>query len=281
MPIQTVTASAADPIHLTEAKNHLRVNESADDALITALIASARMASEDLTGKSMIVGRFRYVLDSFPGPSLYATQDIQTYSLPAHAILLPVGPVVQIVSIQYLDMAGTLQTMPSADYTYDTSIDPVRITPVFGKIWPVTLPQIGAVMVTFDAGYAAPISADATGNTVAVRGWKSLVVNDAVRFSNSGGALPAPLVANTDYYIQSVVSAGVYTLAATVGGGVIDLTTAGTGLNFLGLVPEPIRSWMLLRIGSMYQSRQETDNGIISSYPFVDSLLDPYRVTVF
>ena len=45
--------------------------------------------------------------------------------------------------------------MPSAEYTVDTACEPARLTPVFGKIWPTTLPQIGAVSVTFDAGYGA------------------------------------------------------------------------------------------------------------------------------
>jgi len=49
--------------------------------------------------------------------------------------------------------------MPTTDYT-DATLggtrrcdDPVRITPTFGKIWPITLPQIDSVAVTYVAGY--------------------------------------------------------------------------------------------------------------------------------
>jgi len=186
------------------------------------------------------------------------------------------------VSIQYTAMDGTTQTMPSSDYAADLACEPARITPVFGKIWPITLPQIGAVQVTFDAGYAAPITANAGADTIALSGpWKTYAVNDVLRLSNSGGALPSPLAENTDYYIQSVVSAGVYKLSATAGGAAIDIADAGSGLNFVGVVPKGIVSWMLLRLGSIYQNREEVallNRGKIEALPYVDGLLDPYRV---
>jgi hypothetical protein len=85
------------------------------------------------------------VLDSFPGPSLMGVPAGLPFSLPGHAILLPKCPVQSVFAIRYLDMAGTTQTMPRADYTVDTACEPARVTPVFGSAWPVSLPQIGAV----------------------------------------------------------------------------------------------------------------------------------------
>lgn len=51
-----------------------------------------------------------------------------------------------------------------------------------------------------------------------------------VRVSNTGGALPAPLVIDTDYFIRDKVG-DTFKLAATLGGAAIDLTTDGTGTN--------------------------------------------------
>jgi hypothetical protein len=48
-----------------------------------------------------------------------------------------------------------------------------------------------------------------------------------------GGALPAPLTIGTEYYVKTA-NAGTYTLSLTQGGAAIDLTTAGTGLQFMG-----------------------------------------------
>ncbi len=45
---------AGEPLTLAEAKLHLRVDLSDDDALITALISAAREQAEFLTGQRLI-----------------------------------------------------------------------------------------------------------------------------------------------------------------------------------------------------------------------------------
>lgn len=204
MPMQLITPPAAEPVSLAEAKLHLRVDFDEDDALIQALISAARQAAEMLTQRQLITARWRMVLDSFPGPSLMGVPAGQTFTLPGHAILLTKSPVASVVEICYLDLAGVSQFMPSAHYTVDKACEPARITPVFGQIWPVALPQIGAVSVTFDAGYGS--AAD---------------------------------------------------------------------------VPEGLKSWIKLRLGSLYAHREEVASmarGRIDPLPFVDGLLDPYKV---
>ncbi|SFB02743.1 phage conserved hypothetical protein, phiE125 gp8 family [Collimonas sp. OK607] len=189
---------------MLEAKLHLRVDFADDDALITALISAARQAAETLTGRQIITARWKMVLDSFPGPSLMGVPNGEVFSLPGHAILLPKCPVQSVVSIGYLDMASVLQTMPATDYTVESACEPARITPVFGRIWPICLPQIGAVSVTFDAGYGDAAS-----------------------------------------------------------------------------VPEGIKIWIKLRVGSLYAHREEValiNRGKIEPLPFIDGLLDPFKV---
>lgn len=190
MPLQLVTPPSGEPVSLAEAKLHLRVDVDDDDALISSLIAAARQAAETLTGRQLISARWKLVLDAFPWGE----------------ILLAKCPVQSIVSIQYLDMNGLSQMLPSSDYVVDTACEPARITPVFGKTWPPTLPQIGAVTVTFDAGYGAASA-----------------------------------------------------------------------------VPEGLKSWVKLRVGSLYAHREEMSilmRGRIDPLPFVDGLLDPYRVAL-
>ena len=190
MSLQLVTPPAGEPVSLAEAKLHLRVDVDDDDSLIGSLIAAARQSAETLTGRQMITARWKLVLDAFP----------------CHAIFLAKCPVQSVVNIQYLDMNGMSQTLPLVDYVVDTSCEPARITPVFGKTWPPTLPQIGAVTITFDAGYGAASA-----------------------------------------------------------------------------VPEGIKSWIKLRVGSLYAHREEMSilmRGRIDPLPFVDGLLDPYRVAL-
>ncbi len=190
MSLQLVTPPAGEPVSLAEAKLHLRVDVDDDDALIGSIISAARQAAETLTGRQLNTARWKLVLDTFP----------------CHAILLAKCPVQSVVNIQYLDMNGMSQTMPLVDYVVDTAYEPARITPVFGKTWPSTLPQIGAVTITFDAGYGAASA-----------------------------------------------------------------------------VPEGIKSWIKLRVGSLYAHREEMSilmRGRIDPLPFVDGLLDPYRVAL-
>jgi uncharacterized phiE125 gp8 family phage protein len=170
------------------------------------LISAARQAAETLTNRQFVTARWRLVLDSFPGPSLMGVPSGQPFSLPGHAILIPKSPLQSVVEIRYLDMAGVSQVMPAVNYAVDSVCEPARITPVFGQIWPISLPQIGSVSVTFDVGYGSAAS-----------------------------------------------------------------------------VPEGIKSWIKLRIGSLYAHREEVaalSRGRIEALPFIDGLLDPYKVVL-
>jgi head-tail adaptor len=87
--------------------------------------------------------------------------------------------------------------------------------------------------------------ADAAADTLTVSGPVSYEVGDPVELANYGGALPAPLAANTTYFVKTA-AAVVYTLAATAGGVTIDLTTTGTGRHLFAprilVLDEPPRN---------------------------------------
>jgi hypothetical protein len=288
MPLRLITPPTALPIDVNDVRQHIKQDITDDDNLILLYLGAAVDFAQSITQRQFMAARYQYVLDSFPGPSLMGVPIGNAFTIPAHAIAIPRTPLIQVVSIQYTAMDGSNQTMPAFDYTIDSTCDPPRITPVFGKIWPINLPQIGSVRVTFDAGYMAPITI--SGNNVTVTGWKTLSVGDNVRLSNSGGALPAPLKAKTDYFVQSVVNPGVYTLAASSGGSVIAIPSQQMlGINYLGQtglnrspgeLPDGLKSWMLLRSDSLYSFRGETANsrGTIAMLPFIDRLLDPFKV---
>ncbi|PPU93743.1 head-tail connector protein [Xanthomonas albilineans] len=195
----------AEPVSLAQVKLHLRVDVAEDDALILALISSARQMAETLTNRQLLSATWNLVLDAFPGPSLIGVPAGTTYSIPEHAILIAKGPVQAVTSIVYQDMNRNLVTLPPTDYVVTSTDDLTRITPIFGQIWPPTLPQIGAVNVQFLAGYA-----DSTQ------------------------------------------------------------------------VPEGIKHWIKLRVDSLYNQRGEVafTRGNMGKLPYVDALLDPYRIVL-
>lgn len=133
--VQTV-APVVEPITLTEAKDHLRVDISDDDTLINALIEAARARAETETHRQFITATFEKTLDFFP-----------------NVIWLEKPKVQSVSSIQYIDTAGTTQTLPAAEFRVDVASEPARIEPAFGFTWPITRPIINAVTVTYVAGY--------------------------------------------------------------------------------------------------------------------------------
>jgi hypothetical protein len=55
--------------------------------------------------------------------------------------------------LENIDSSELTEWLPATNYAMDLACEPARITPKFGQIWPINLPQIGSVWVTFDAGY--------------------------------------------------------------------------------------------------------------------------------
>lgn len=162
MPIQRIVDPTVEPLTLAEAKTQCKVEFTDDDALIEALISAARDFAENRVERSLCTQTWVQTLDQFPGPSLTGIPFMRSYSIPPHAIVLERPPVQSITSVTYLDMTGIWQTMPTSDYVDVTNggaqrvDDLVRITPVFGQIWPIPMPQIESVKVTYVAGYGDP-----------------------------------------------------------------------------------------------------------------------------
>lgn len=223
MPSILVTAPTAEPIALSDAKKHLRVDFSDDDALILGLISAARQEAEQITRRALVTQSWRITLDQFPRPSMnvasanwYGPQwgvapgpltTVQADGKTGYEIWLPYGKLQSVESVSYIDENGVLQTLSNTKYKIDTISEPGRIVPSYGNTWPGTRNEINAVIVDFTCGYGA--AAD---------------------------------------------------------------------------VPQPIKQWMMLRIGALYENRESDVNvqrGSLESLPFVDGLLMPYRMFGF
>jgi uncharacterized phiE125 gp8 family phage protein len=138
MASKLITAPATEPVTVAEAKAHLRVDSADDDALITALIVSARQGAEHITGRALMPQTWELALDKFP-----------------RQINLSRAPLTSITSIKYLDESGVLRTMTEGAYLLDGHSEPARMTPAYGTNWPATRCQANAVLVQFVAGYTS------------------------------------------------------------------------------------------------------------------------------
>lgn len=285
MPEILLQRPFGEPIDLAEAKLHLRITDAAQDPIIASMLTAARVAAETITRQQLLYARYQLVLDRFPMAGVGSPLPFEhVVNVPGFAIVLPHSPVVDVVSIDYLDMNGTRQTMAPGDYVVNAALMPAIVTPAFGKIWPIPLPQIGSVSVTYDAGYVSvctvPGSLPAT--QIQVRGPVTWAPGQSVQFFNSGGTLPTPLQAGAPYTVTAA-NAGRYALQDPAGNPVT-LTDAGSGTSYVYGGPEPvpegIRNWILIRTGSLYENREEVailNRGRVEELPFIDGLLDPYR----
>lgn len=130
---------ATEPLSLGDAKEHLRVDYTDDDDLISGLVTAARQHVEETTARALITQTWTLKLDSFPPDT----------------ILLPRPPLQSVTSITYLDSDGNSQTLSSDLYDVHTGDVPGRVTRGYNDTWPLTRGIPNAVTVTFVAGYGA------------------------------------------------------------------------------------------------------------------------------
>jgi uncharacterized phiE125 gp8 family phage protein len=153
MNIKILARGTSEPVTLAEAKLHLRVDLSNDDALITAMISAAREMVERYTSRTLIYTAYRLTMDNWP-------YDIELPRSPAieAAANLVTGIAYITPRIRYYDGDGNQQTMTYAAGDFEILLDnnpPLLVLPPSG-IWPVTYPlQRGAIEIDWIAGYGS------------------------------------------------------------------------------------------------------------------------------
>lgn len=140
MRMTLITPPAGEPLTLADAKLHLRVDGTHEDALISSMIRTAR---QKLDGRDGFLGR----------ALMLQTWEMSLDAFPAREIKIPLVPLNAIVSVIYIDRDGIEQTVDAQNYEADTSVDEGWIVPVRGFHWPVTMHTINAVRIRFIAGY--------------------------------------------------------------------------------------------------------------------------------
>ena len=187
MSLTLIKPPDSEPLSISEAKAHCRVEHKADDAMMTSLIASARLAAEHELQRPLITQTWEASYEKFPSGQ---------GGIP----LVKFRPR-NVLSIAYLDENGLDAYVSDDAYVLDATTVPGWVFPAYQTFWPNARVFANSVRVRFTAGYG-----DATA------------------------------------------------------------------------VPQCIKQWMLLMIGSMYAFRELTTERAQSRLPYVNSLLDPERI---
>jgi uncharacterized phiE125 gp8 family phage protein len=138
--LKLVTAPAAYPFSVEEAKAHLRVDFDDDDDLIEAMLRAAIDSAERFTGRAFVEQTWDYFLDTFPADRCSPIQ-------------IPNPPLLEIEGVFYRDNAGNEQEFNAAGYVVDDASEKARIALPSSGSWPSIASRINAVRIRFRAGY--------------------------------------------------------------------------------------------------------------------------------
>lgn len=136
MLLQLVTPPASEPLTTDEAKAQLRLEHNEDDTLVAALVVEARECAEAFTNRALLTQTWKLLLPGF-----------------CAKIDLPKPPLQSVASVKYLDASGVEQTLDPSRYEVISDANQAFIIPAYGASWPTVREQMGAVRVTFVAGY--------------------------------------------------------------------------------------------------------------------------------
>lgn len=147
--LQRVVEPTSEPITAAEAKLWTRIDGTADDAIVTRLIAAARQDAERECRRTLFT----------------TTLELRLGGFPSWRIWLPRPRIASITHVKYYDATGTLQTLASTEYDFDA--DSGILQPAPTKVWPGTQPdRLGAVQVRYVAGWS-----DVANIPAAIKQW--------------------------------------------------------------------------------------------------------------
>jgi phage conserved hypothetical protein, phiE125 gp8 family len=140
MSLQLLAPPAAEPVTLAEAKAHLKIDTSDEDALVTTLITAARARAEWHTGRAFITQRWCQRLDAWPHDNVVA---------------LALPPLVSVEEVALTDAGGLRTVLGATAYRIDAASTPGRV--IFADR-PASLRTRDCVEISFTAGYGEAAS---------------------------------------------------------------------------------------------------------------------------
>lgn len=135
MSLQLLTPPETEPVSVAEAKAHLKVDTSDEDALIETLITAARARAEWHTGRAFITQHWRYYVDVWP------VGGVAELSLP---------PLISVEDVTVTDASGARTVLDPSAYRVDAASVPGRV--IFASR-PRSLRSRDCLEITFTAGY--------------------------------------------------------------------------------------------------------------------------------
>jgi uncharacterized phiE125 gp8 family phage protein len=140
MSLVMTSGPGLEPITLAEAKAHLRVDGTAEDALIQSLIVTSRLHVEAALGLALITQSWSWFIDRWPK---------------GQKLALPLRPVQALAAVRLWRTDGSSEVLPLDQLFLDGQAQPARL--VWLGAGPPFDPgrRANGIEVAFTAGYGA------------------------------------------------------------------------------------------------------------------------------
>lgn len=140
MALVMTSGPALEPVSLSEAKAHLRVDSTDEDTLISSLIITSRLHIEASLGLALISQSWSLFLDDWPDGS---------------TVRLPMRPLQTVSAVRLYAEDESITTLPANSYYVDAKGVPARIARLGGLGWPRPQRSTNGIEIAFTAGYGS------------------------------------------------------------------------------------------------------------------------------
>lgn len=136
------TEPSTEPVTAAEVKTQTRIDYTEHDGELNALITTARKIAEE----------------GYLWRALLTQTCIDKFDVFADAMELRWSPTIAITTVQYVDTAGTTQTLANTVYELGVINGAGVLRLKYGQSWPSIRSHEDAVTVTYTAGYGTAAS---------------------------------------------------------------------------------------------------------------------------
>jgi uncharacterized phiE125 gp8 family phage protein len=171
MALILTTPPSGEPISLAEAKAHLRLYISDDDAYVSTLIIAARRAIESRYGINIMQQSWSLFSDTWPADGIFH---------------LPLWPIVSVESLTSFADDDTPVVIDPAHYYLDQATRPPRLALRRGRIFAPPGRKINGLKLSFTTGFGGQVPQEIKQAVLAVvADWYQN------RGDETGGTIPA------------------------------------------------------------------------------------------
>lgn len=178
--LKRISEPAVAIVAPADVKLYGRISTSAQDSMLTDMITAATAQVEEITNRALITQTWKCVFGAFTGRN----------------VNLPKSPLQSVVSAQYVNVNGSLQTINPAIYQVSTIVEPGQIRLLPGCMWPaVGMMYAEPITFTHVSGYGD--TADKVPQRI-----KQAIIALAVFWYDNGLDTPVPegIIRSLDNY---------------------------------------------------------------------------------